>query len=113
MDVSVALVGFPETSTGFRMAGVTRARTITRGSDVQMRTDTLDAMKELLGMKGIGVIIINETLADMIRDEFEGMRAPDSVYPILVEVPSAKGTPEGRVDPVRALIRRATGVEEL
>ncbi len=111
MDVTIAVVGTEETVTGFRLAGVTKGSVIPEGPSA--KEITIEVLRELMRDEDLGIIIINQHLADLVRDDLEEIRAGKTVYPILVEVPDKGGTPEGRRDPVKDLIRRATGVEEL
>jgi len=61
----------------------------------------------------IGILIITVRIAETIRTHIEREKIFKPLYPIVVEIPDKKGLPEGADDPIRKLIKRTTGVEQL
>jgi vacuolar-type H+-ATPase subunit F/Vma7 len=52
-------------------------------------------------------------IAEGIRKHMEREKQFKPLYPIIVEIPDKGGFPEGAEDPIRKLIKRTTGVEQL
>lgn len=101
--MKISVVGDFNTVTGFRLAGIKEAY------EVEEPKKAVETLKELL-KKDIGLIIITERLYDPIREEtselFEG-----KTLPVIVEIPDKQGPIEGKTDPIKAIIRKAVGVD--
>ena len=54
---------------------------------------------------------ITQQIAETIRPELERLKIEKTLYPIFIELPDKTGELEGRVDPIKLLIKRAIGME--
>lgn len=102
--MSIAVIGDPDTATGFRLGGV---------SNVYVAQDDVeDILRKLSADEKIGVIVLTEPLADANRQLIEEIkRTKKTVTPIFVEIPDKKGPVIREVDPLKMLIKSAIGVE--
>ena len=104
--MKMAVIGDSDTVSGFRLGGVTRYYVV----KVEEPIDAI--LKELIADETIGVIAITERLADANRLAIdEANRDKKAVTPILVEIPDKRGPIVREVDPLKALIKSAIGVE--
>ncbi|PKK85929.1 MAG: hypothetical protein CVT48_03295 [Thermoplasmata archaeon HGW-Thermoplasmata-1] len=103
--MKIACLGDENTVTGMRLAGVVNSKVAGEGG-------CREAFMELTGDAGIGVIIITERLADTIRSDIDKWRH-DHTFPVIIEIPDKGGPIPGRTDPIRDLIKRAVGIENI
>jgi len=105
-SMKMAVIGDSDTVSGFRLGGVTR-------SYVVKVADPIDGvLKELIADEMVGVIAVTERLADANRSAIdEANKNKKGVTPILVEIPDKSGPIAREVDPLKALIKSAIGVE--
>lgn len=96
--MKIGAIGDKDTVLGFALAGVKHLRT------VETREESKAAFDELLN-EDLGVIIITDSIAELLRKEIDRLQ---SVYPVIVEVPSKHRVM--REDPINELIKRAIGV---
>ncbi len=99
----IGAIGDFATVTGFRLAGIKDAY------EVEEPKGAVEVLKKLM-KEDIGVVIITERLADQIRDE-TAVLIEGKIFPLIVEIPDKHGPIEGKVDPIRALIKKAVGVD--
>ncbi len=96
------VLGDEDTVLGFGMAGVS-------GAAVGSARDAESALGEAIADKSIGIIIITERVADMVRptvDKFIFTRQ----FPLIVEIPDRRGVVAGRPG-VREMINAAIGIK--
>jgi V/A-type H+-transporting ATPase subunit F len=96
------VIGDEDTVLGLGMAGV-RGRTVT---DVQ---GAQAAFSDAIGNRAIGIVIITEAIADLIRplvDQYIFTRT----FPLIVEIPDRTGRMPGRPD-IRELVNRTIGLK--
>ncbi len=103
VDMEIGVVGDFDTVTGFRLAGVKEAY------EAEDPGAAVERLKKLM-KANLGLIIITERLADEIRDEIDTLTA-GRAFPLIVEIQDKGGPIEGKVDPIRALIKKAVGVD--
>lgn len=105
-SMKIAVIGDSDTVSGFRLGGVTR-------SYVVRVEEPIDAiLAELITDEMVGVIAITERVADANRSALDEMtKGKKSVTPILVEISDKSGPIVREVDPLKALIKSAIGVE--
>ncbi|MCK4476705.1 MAG: hypothetical protein KAU16_08270 [Methanophagales archaeon] len=103
----IAVIGDPETATGFRLAGVKEVYEYSEGGEDVVR------VLDKLAKDGVAIVIINEKLAAEARNR-EKIREINTkkkgIIPIIVEVPNKKGPMEKEIDEIGQLIKRAVGV---
>ncbi|MCU4926505.1 V-type ATP synthase subunit F [Halobacteria archaeon AArc-dxtr1] len=102
MSQEIAVVGSPEFTTGFRLAGVSRFENV---PDDAKGEDLDDAVTNVLDDDGVGIVVMHdddlEYLSRNVRGEVE-----TSVEPVVVTIGS--GTGGGGL---RGQIKRAIGID--
>jgi V/A-type H+-transporting ATPase subunit F len=94
-------IGDEDTVLGFGMAGVDGR--VARNAD-----EAADAFREALGSRDLGIVIITEQVAAMIRPTIDEYVFSDR-FPLIVEIPDRKGRlPTTRS--VRELANAAIGI---
>ena len=92
-----------DTAVGLRFAGIQELY-------VPNRDDTIKIWGQLSERDDIGVVFINEKIADDISRELNEYRLRN-ILPIIVEIPDKKGRRKDHVDYVSHLIKKAVGIE--
>ncbi|RLE55527.1 MAG: V-type ATP synthase subunit F [Candidatus Methanomethylicota archaeon] len=98
----IALVGDYDTVIGFKLAGVSRAYTVSNASEAE------NIIRKLSRDPDIAIIVVTESIASQIRDFLRQFY--EKTRPVIVEVPDKRG-PVPTVEFVKDLIRRTVGVE--
>jgi len=99
----LAVIGDPDTATGFRLAGIERVYEASEDEDISELLNRLEK-------EGVSIIIMTERLAERNRNAIKEINArKKSVAPIIVEIPDKKG-PIEKVDMIGELTRRAVGI---
>ncbi|HUV06779.1 MAG TPA: V-type ATP synthase subunit F [Spirochaetia bacterium] len=96
------IIGDEDAVLGFGMVGV-KGRTVGGVEEAEA------AFKEVLEDREVGIIIITERIADLIRplvDRFIFTQA----FPLIVEIPDRRGKMEGKL-PLREMVNRAIGIK--
>jgi len=73
-------------------------------------SDTLKIWNDVSDRNDIGVVFINEKIAEDLGERLTDYRARNTL-PIIVEIPDKKGHRTDHVDYVSHLIKKAVGVE--
>lgn len=94
-------IGDEDTILGFGMAGV--AGRIAKNAD-----EARAALREALSVSGIGIIIMTEGCADLIRSEVHAYIFSER-FPLIVEIPDRTGSAPGRPG-IRELANAAIGI---
>ncbi|MEK6978345.1 MAG: V-type ATP synthase subunit F [Candidatus Hydrothermarchaeota archaeon] len=102
--MKISVLGDATTVTGFRLAGIRDAY------EVSAPKEAVGLLRELVGDKEMGLVIVTERIADEIRAEMEGI-TEGRITPLIVEIPDREGPMAKKVDPIKELIKRAVGVE--
>ncbi|MHB9286902.1 V-type ATP synthase subunit F [Halobacteriales archaeon Cl-PHB] len=102
MSQEIAVVGSPEFTTGFRLAGVRRFEDVTEDAkDEQLD----DAVSDVLADDDVGIVVMHdddlEHLSRGVREDVEG-----SVEPVLVTLGGGAGS-----SGLRSKIKRAIGID--
>ena len=102
MSQEIAVVGSPEFTTGFRLAGVRKFENV---PDEQKGTDLDDAVTRVIGDDDVGIVVMHDEdlshLSRNVRAEIEG-----SVEPTLVTLGGGAGS-----GGLREKIKRAIGID--
>jgi V/A-type H+-transporting ATPase subunit F len=102
MSKEIGVVGSPEFTTGFRLAGV---RAFAEVPDAEKSEELDDAVSEMIGDTDLGIVVMHdEDLAHLSRDVRE--TAERSVDPVLVTLGGGAGS-----DRLREQIKRAIGID--
>ncbi|SHG50974.1 V-type ATP synthase subunit F [Halobaculum gomorrense] len=101
MSQEIAVIGSPEFTTGFRLAGVRKCENVPEDE----KDDRLDeAVEETLADDGIGIVVMRDEdldhLSRTVRRDVEG-----SVEPVLVTLGGGAGSG------LREQIKRAIGID--
>lgn len=99
--MNIFVIGDSDTVLGFRLAGV-------RGCAVSERNDAVIALDSALCDASNGLVLVTESIADMIRERVDMHRASAGI-PIVLEIPGASGPSANRV-PIGDIVRKAVGV---
>ncbi len=95
------VIGDEDTVLGFGMAGVA-------GRVARKAEEASAAFREALSSSEIGIVVITEETADLIRPEIEAYMFADR-FPLVVEIPDRKGSLPGRPG-IREMANAAIGV---
>lgn len=95
------VIGDEDTILGFSLVGV-------KGDIVDTPEEARTSLNNAFQSGDIGIVIITERVADMIRQDVEHYFY-NTVYPLIVEIPDRLGPKEGR-GTIRDIIRSAVGV---
>jgi len=99
--MKVFVIGDEYTTLGFSLVGIT-------GVAVTNREDALRALDEATSDTEIGIILVTEDVASLIRREIDA-RVLGLRFPLILEVPGIKGPSSERMD-IRQVIRKAVGI---
>ncbi|GBE17709.1 MAG TPA: V-type ATP synthase subunit F [Euryarchaeota archaeon] len=102
--MNISVIADHSTVTGFRLAGVNK------GFEAEDGKDALPILKELFKDKEAGLIIITEKLYEELDEEIKRL-TEKRVTPMIVAIPDSKGFFDERIDPIRALVKKAVGIE--
>lgn len=88
--MEIAVIGDSELVSALRLAGLRKTHTIQeeRHADENIRK----ALTEYMSDPEVGVVVILEEFAQMASDTVASYRQSRSVLPVIVEVPSKRGT---------------------
>ena len=95
------VIGDEDTVLGFRYAGIA-------GDIVRDAAEAREAFQRAVMAPGLGIIIIADSVADLIRDVVGAQRFGQAM-PLVVEVPGPSGPSPERGD-LLSLIREAVGI---
>jgi V/A-type H+-transporting ATPase subunit F len=102
MSQEIAVIGSPEFTTGFRLAGVRKFQNVPEAD----KADSLDdAVEETLGDDGVGIVVMH---ADDLDHLSRGVRqdVETSVEPVVVTLGGGAGS-----SGLREQIKRAIGID--
>ena len=102
MTQEIAVVGSPEFTTGFRLAGVRKFANV---PDDQKQVKLDDAVRETMADDDVGIVVMHDDDVDLLsRDVREAVET--SVEPVVVTL--GGGTGSGNL---RAQVKRAIGID--
>jgi V/A-type H+/Na+-transporting ATPase subunit F len=96
------VIGDEDTVLGFGMVGV-------QGQTTANSEETEAAFEDALKDHDIGIIIITEGAADMIRPQVDRFLFSEQ-FPLIVEIPDRKGRKPGRPG-LRQMVNEAIGIK--
>ncbi len=91
-----------DTKTGMRLAGI-------EGVIAHTREEVLEAMKNALKDKDIGIMLITERLVDLVDAEITQIRVNNQT-PLIVEIPGRNGSKRSD-DTITRHVREAIGLK--
>jgi V/A-type H+-transporting ATPase subunit F len=102
MSQEIAVVGSPEFTTGFRLAGVRRFENVPQGEKGDQLDDAVDAV---LSDEGVGVVVMHDDDLDHLSREVR-QDVETSVEPVFVTLGGGAGS-----SGLRDQIKRAIGID--
>jgi V/A-type H+-transporting ATPase subunit F len=106
--IAVAVIGDPDTATGFRLAGVKEVYEY--GPEEE---EDVARLLDKVAKEEVAIILINERFAaeTRTREKIQELnKKKKGVVPIILEIQDKKGPMEKEFDEIARLIRRAVGV---
>ena len=100
--MKVLVIGHPEAVLGFSLAGV-GGRVATTAAEVN------EALDEAQASKDVGIVLVTQDVAEMIPARMENLKLRSTV-PLIVEIPSQGGCPEGQAS-LGEIVLRAIGIK--
>ena len=96
------IIGDEDAVLGFGMVGV-------QGSSVRTPQEAEEAFKAALADRDIGIVIITERIAELIRPLVDDYMFTEE-FPLIVEVPDRQGKVIGKAS-LREMVNRAIGIK--
>jgi vacuolar-type H+-ATPase subunit F/Vma7 len=112
-EMCIGLIADIDTVIGFSLAGIKVTHTVPENDQETGWKAAKEAVTEIMSREDIGILIITVKIAEGIRKHIEQEKQFKPLYPIVLEIPDKGGFPDGAEDPIRKLIKRTTGVEQL
>jgi len=100
--MKVLVIGHPEAVLGFSLAGVGGRGAITAA-------EVNEALDEAQASKDVGIVLVTQDVAKMIPARMEHLKLRSTV-PLIVEIPSQGGSPEGQAS-LGEIVLRAIGIK--
>ncbi|HMD82440.1 MAG TPA: V-type ATP synthase subunit F [Anaerolineales bacterium] len=100
--MKVLVIGHPEAVLGFSLAGV-GGRAATTAAEVNQALDDVQASKD------IGIVLVTQDVAELIPARMEHLKLRSTI-PLVVEIPSPSGVPEGQAS-LGEIVLRAIGIK--
>lgn len=96
------MIGHPDAVLGFSLAGV-GGRVATTAAEVNQALDDAQAARD------IGIVLVTQDVAQLISARMEHLKLRSTV-PLIVEIPSQGGVPEGQAS-LGEIVLRAIGIK--
>ncbi len=96
------VIGDEDAVLGFGMAGV-------RGQRVRNASEAAQAFKDVLSDREVGIILITERIAELIRAQVDQYVFSED-FPLIVEIPDWQGKLGSR-PPIREMVNSAIGIK--
>lgn len=116
--LGLAVIGGEDLVNGMRLAGIERYHVVAVPSPAlgkderQAEADIREALRVLLGDPGIAIIVIQEEHAAAVATELERHREARRSVPVVLPVPSRRGTRQGNARLYyRELLRKFIGFD--
>ena len=103
--MKIVVVADEDTVTGLKLAG------IDEGYGVESPEDAKTILLTLSERKDIGLIITTEKIGDNEAVRSVIAQITEKEFPIVIEIQDKHGPMKREIDPIRALIKRAVGVD--
>jgi V/A-type H+-transporting ATPase subunit F len=101
--LKIVTVADDDTVTGLKLAG------IDEGYGVKSPEDAKSILLNLSERKDVGLIITTERIADALRSVIDEITEKE--FPIVIEIQDKHGPIKREIDPIKALVKRAVGVD--
>jgi V/A-type H+-transporting ATPase subunit F len=99
--MKILVIGHPEAVLGFSLAGV-GGRVAATAAEVNHALDEAQASKD------VGIVLVTQDVAELIPARMEQLKLRSTI-PLIVEIPSGGGIPEGQAS-LGEIVLRAIGI---
>jgi V/A-type H+/Na+-transporting ATPase subunit F len=99
--MQIRVIGHPDAVLGFALAGVP-------GTPVHTEAEAQKALDEVLQLPEAGIVLVTKDISRLLQDRMEALKLRSSL-PLIVEIPSPEGAPEGEPS-LGELVLRAIGI---
>lgn len=100
--MQIRVIGHPDAVLGFALAGMT-------GIPVHTESEAIAALDEALELPEAGIVLVTKDVARLLRGRMDNLKLRSSL-PLIVEIPSPEGNPEGEAS-LGELVLRAIGIK--
>lgn len=100
--MKVLVIGHPDAVLGFSLAGV-GGRVAATADDVNAALDDVQSAKD------VGIVLVTQDVAELIPARMEHLKLRSTI-PLVVEIPSRAGVPEGQAS-LGDIVLRAIGIK--
>ena len=100
--MKVLVIGHPDAVLGFSLAGV-GGRVATTADEVNKALDDAQAARD------VGIVLVTQDVAQLIPARMDHLKLRSTV-PLVVEIPSQGGVPEGQAS-LGEIVLRAIGIK--
>ena len=100
--MKILVIGHPDAVLGFSLAGV-GGRTATTAEELNQALDEAQANKE------VGIVLVTQDVAELVPVRMEHLKLRSTI-PLVVEIPSRGGVPEGQAS-LGDIVLRAIGIK--
>jgi len=100
--MKILVIGHPDAVLGFSLAGV--------GGKVATTSEAVNqALDEAQANKDVGIVLVTQDVAELIPARMEHLKLRSTI-PLVVEIPSGSGVPEGQAS-LGDIVLRAIGIK--
>ena len=89
-NMDIAVIGDMELVSTLRLAGLRKTRAIQ--GERNLADDIRKSLEEFVSDPDVGVVVIMEDYAEMVESTLAKLRQAKGVLPVVVQVPSKRGT---------------------
>jgi len=100
--MKMLVIGHPDAVLGFSLAGV-------GGRAARTAAETHQALDEALSAKGVGIILVTDDAAALVRPRMDQLKMHSTV-PLVVEIPAPPGSRPNN-PPLSEVVKRAIGIK--
>jgi len=100
--MKVLVIGHQEAVLGFSLVGV-------EGQVASSAEDVNRALDEAFSTTGIGIILVTQDVAKMIRSRMDQLKLRSTI-PLVIEIPGPKGPPPGEPS-LSEIVLKAIGIK--
>jgi len=89
-NMDIAVIGDMELVSALRLAGLRKTKAIQ--GERNLAEDIRKSLQDYMADPDVGVVVIMEDYAEMVEDTIADLRQAKGVLPVVVQVPSKRGT---------------------
>ena len=89
-NMDIAVIGDMELVSALRLAGLRKTKAIQ--GERNLTEDIRKSLQDYMADPDVGVVVITEDYAEMVDDTIADLRQAKGVLPVVVQVPSKRGT---------------------